>query len=97
MDIIRLLTVDKDTVIDGRTKALNQMRSLLVTDSMALRERLLRLSCKVLITTRAIFRPGELILPLASAKRAMRSHARRIQAFVAELKSPYRGQPLSSI
>ena len=86
VEMIRLLKVAKDSVIDGRTRALNQVRSLLVTAPMALRERLSGLSRNELITTCASFRPGELVGPLAAAKRALRSLARRIQALDAELK-----------
>ncbi|MCP9899408.1 IS110 family transposase [Cyanobium sp. Cruz CV13-4-11] len=84
--MIRLLKVAKDSVIDGRTRALNQGRSLLVTAPMALRERLSGLSRNELITTCASFLPGELVDPLAAARRALRSLARRIQAPDAELK-----------
>jgi len=86
VEMIRQLKVAKDSVIDGRTRALNQVRSLLVTAPMALRERLSGLSRNELITTCASFGPGELVGPLAAAKRALRSLARRIQALDAELK-----------
>jgi hypothetical protein len=86
VEMIRLLKVAKDSDIDGRTRALNQVRSLLVTAPMALRERLSGLSRNELITTCASFRPGELVGPQAAAKHALRSLARRIQALDAELK-----------
>jgi transposase len=86
VEMIRLLKVAKDSAIDGRTRALNQVRSLLVTGPLALRERLSGLSRNELITTCASFRPGELVGPLAAAKRALRSLARCIQALDAELK-----------
>jgi len=86
VEMIHLLKVAKDSDIDGRTRALNQVRSLLVTAPMALRERLSGLSRNELITTCASFRPGELVGPQAAAKHALRSLARRIQALDAELK-----------
>lgn len=86
VEMIRLLKVAKDSVTDGRTRALNQVRSLLLTAPMAVRERLSGLSRNQVITTCASFRPGELVGPLAVAKRASRSLARRIQALDAELK-----------
>ena len=96
VEMIRLLKValDRrssaqrwDSAIDGRTRALNQVRSLLVTAPVALRERLKGLSSSELIVTCASFRPGVLAGPMAAAKRALRSLARRIQALDAELDS----------
>ena len=77
VEMIRLLKVSKDSAIDGRTRALNQVRSLLVTAPVALRERLKGLSRSHLITTCASFDPGALNGPMAAAKRALRSLARR--------------------
>jgi hypothetical protein len=74
-------------------QALNQVRSSLVTAAMALRERLSGLSRNELITICASFRPGELVGPLAAAKRAMRSLAQRIQALEAEPASKFMQQP----
>jgi transposase len=71
----RLLKVAKDLAIDGRTRAQNQVRSLLVTAPVALRERLSR---NELIATCASFRPGVLDGPMGAAKRALRSLGRRI-------------------
>jgi len=87
VEMIRLLKVAKDSAIDGRTRALNQVRSLLVTAPVALRERLKGLSRSELIATCASFRPGVLDGPMAAAKRALRSLGRRIQALDAELEA----------
>lgn len=85
VEMIRLLKVAKDSAIDGRTRAMNQMRALLVTAPVALREQLTSLSRSELIATCAAFRPGELVRPLAAAKRALRCLARRILALGAEI------------
>jgi transposase len=85
--MIRLLKVAKDSAIDGRTRALNQVRSLLVTAAVALRERLKGLRRSELIATCASLHPGVLDGPMAAAKRALRSLGRRIQALDAELEA----------
>jgi transposase len=87
VEMIRLLKVAKDSAIDGRTRAMNQVRSLLVTAPVALRERLKGLGRSELIATCVSFRPGILDGPMAAAKRALRSLARRIQALDAELEA----------
>jgi transposase len=85
MEMIRLLEVAKQSAIDGRTRALNQVRSLLVTALVALREQPKGLSRTGLIVTCVSFRSGVLDGPMAAAKRALRSLAWRIQALDAEL------------
>ncbi len=85
VEMIRMLKVAKDSAIDCRTKAINQIRALLVTAPPALRERLAGQSRGELISTCAAFRPGALACPLMAAKRALRSLARRIQALDHEL------------
>ena len=87
VEMIRLLKVAKDSAIDGRTRALNQVRSLLVTSPVTLRELLKGLSRSELIATCASFRPGVLDGPMAAAKRALRSLARRIQTLDTELEA----------
>jgi len=85
VEMIRMLKVAKDSAIDARTKAINQMRALLVTATPALRERLNGLSRGELISTCAAFRAGALVGPLAAAKQALRTLARRVQVLDAEL------------
>lgn len=85
VEMIRMLKIAKDSAIDCRTKAINQIRAMLVTAPPALRERLSGLGRGELISTCAAFRPGELSGPLMAAKRALRSLARRIQALDLEL------------
>jgi transposase len=83
--MIRMLKVAKDSAIDARTKAINQIRSLLVTAPSHLREKLAGLSRGELIATCAAWRTGQLEGPLMAAKRALRSLARRVQALDLEL------------
>jgi transposase len=85
VEMIRMLKVAKDSAIECRTKAINQIRALLVTAPSVLREHLAGLSRSELIKACAAFRPGELVGPLAAAKRSLRSLARRIQALDQEL------------
>lgn len=85
VEMIRMLKIAKDSAIDCRTKAIYQIRALLVTAQPALRERLSGLGCGELISTCAAIRPGKLAGPLTVAKRALRSLARRIQALNHEL------------
>jgi transposase len=85
VEMIRMLKVAKDSAIESRTKAINQIRALLVTAPSALREKLSSLSRGELITTCATLRPGALAGPLMAAKRALRSLARRVQALDSEL------------
>jgi transposase len=85
VEMIRMLKVAKDSAIDARTKAINQIRSLLVTAPPHLREKLAGLGRGELIATCAAWRTGHLEGPLMAAKRALRSLARRVQALDLEL------------
>jgi len=85
VEMIRTLKVAKDSAADSRTRAINQIRALLVTAPALLRERLDRLTLPKLIQTCAAFRPGEMGTPAAAAKRALRSLARRVQNLETEL------------
>ena len=85
VEMIRMLKIAKDSAIDCRTKAINQIRAMLVTAPPAQRERLSGLGRGELISTCAAFRPGELSGPLMAAKLALQSLAKRIQAMDLEL------------
>jgi transposase len=83
--MIRLLKCAKDSATESRTRAINQIKAILVTAPAPLRERLEPLRRSVLITACAALRPGPLHGPTAAAKRALRILARRIQALEQEI------------
>ena len=70
----------KDSAIDARSKAINQIRSLLITAPPHLREKLAGLGRGELIATCSAWLTGHLEGPLMAAKRALRNLARRVQA-----------------
>jgi transposase len=78
VEMLRLLKSTKDSAVHARTKAINQLKALLVTVPAALREQLQR--C-------AQLRPGAITTPLAAARLALRSLARRIQQLSAEIEA----------
>jgi transposase len=89
VEMIRLLKVAKDSATEGRTRAINQIKAILVTAPAALRERLESLTHRPLIAACAALRPGVLSGPRAAAKWALRTLARRVQAMeegIAELR-----------
>ncbi len=86
VEMIRMLKVVKDSAIENRTAALNQLHAIVVTAPAALRERLQRLKGKVLVECCCSLRSGEISTPLAAAKMALRTLARRIQQLDQELK-----------
>lgn len=86
VEMIRMLKVTKDSATEGKTRAINQIKALLVTAPTALRERLAHLTRRPLIDSCAALRPGILDGPMAAAKRALRSLARRILALEQEIE-----------
>ena len=86
VEMIRLLKVAKDSATVSRTRAINQIKAILVTAPAALRERLEPLHRGALIRACAALRPGLLADPLAAAKRTLRILARRVQALEQELR-----------
>lgn len=85
VEMIRMLKCAKDSATDSRTRAINQIKAILVTAPAALRERLEHLHRGALIRACAALRPGLLDAPVAAAKRALRSLARRVQVLEAEI------------
>ena len=75
--MIRMLKSTKDSAVEARTQASNQMKALVVTAPDGLRETLDGLSLATLATRCARFRPGRPEDPTAAAKYALRSLARR--------------------
>ncbi len=86
VEIIRMLKVAKDSATEGKTCAINQIKALLVTAPAGLRERLGNLTRRPLIDACAALRPGVLDGPMAAAKRALRTLARRIQSLQQEIE-----------
>ena len=87
VEMLRLLKSTKDSAVHSRTKAINQLKALLVTVPAALREQLQNLRNKELLQRCAQLRPGAITTPLASARLALRSLARRIQQLSAEIEA----------
>ena len=75
--MIRMLKSTKDSAVKARTQALHQMRALIITAPTRLRESIDALTTRVLINRCKSFRPGTLKSPMAAAKLALRSPARR--------------------
>jgi hypothetical protein len=86
VEMIRMVKVAKDSATEGKTCAINQIKALLVTAPAALRERLGNLTRRPLIDAFAALRPGVLDGPMAAAKRALRTLARRIQSLQQEIE-----------
>lgn len=72
VEMIRMLKCAKDSATGSRTRAINQIKAILVTAPAALRERLEPLHRSALIRACSALRPGPLDAPLAAAKRALR-------------------------
>ena len=77
VEMIRMLKIVRASAIKARTQAINQMKALIVTAPVELRQTLAGLNVRRLIARCARFRPGKLVAPLAAAKHALRSLARR--------------------
>lgn len=85
--MIRMLKVAKDSATQGKTRAIKQIKALLGTAPAALRERLGNLTRRPLIDACAALHPGVLDGPMAAAKRALRTLARRIQSLEQEIEA----------
>jgi len=77
LEMIRMLKVAKDSAVRARTQAVNQIKALVVTAPAELRASLTELPNRQLIARCAAARPGPLTTPMAAAKHALRSLARR--------------------
>ena len=75
--MIRMLKSAKNSAIMARTQAVNQMKALVVTAPVELRETLEGLTTTALITRCTSFRPGRLGNSTAAAKYTLRSLACR--------------------
>ena len=85
VEIIRMLKSTKDSAVKARTQAINQMKALVVTAPAELRQVLRGLTASQLIVRCANLRSGALVTPMAAAKHALRSLARRCQQLMAEI------------
>ncbi len=86
VEMIRMLKVAKDSAMKARTQATNQVKALVLTAPTELRQALDGLSASRLIRRCAGFRRGDVVTPMAAARLALRSLARRHQQLTAELK-----------
>jgi transposase len=85
VEAIRVLRVVRNSASTERTQTLNQMRSLVSTAPVELRERLRGLSIGQLVKVCHSLRPGAVTDPTAATKLALRTLAKRVQYLDAEL------------
>jgi transposase len=85
VEMIRSLRVARASAIKARTQAINALKALLVTAPADLREQLRGLSTVRLVHTAAELEPGLVTTPVAAAKLALRTLARRYQSLSDEL------------
>jgi transposase len=76
--MIRLLKGNKDLATNSRTRAINQLKAILITAPALLREQLEPMANNNLIATCAAFRIAVVDCPFAAAKKALRYLARRV-------------------
>jgi len=86
-EMIREIKIARDTAVKARTQAIITLKALVVTCPDELRHELQPLSKAALRDRCAGLRPGAVTTPLAAAKHALRSLARRWEALDAEIKS----------
>ncbi len=86
VEMIRMLKITRDSAVKARTQSLNQMRALLVTAPVELRESLAGLHGGQLLDRCAAFRPGALETPAAVARHSLRVLARRNLALASETR-----------
>ena len=80
-----MLRVARSGALKARTGALNQLRSLVSTAPVGLREQLRDLPIATLVTTTAMLRPASAADTTAVTKRALRSLGRRVQQLEVEI------------
>jgi hypothetical protein len=78
VEMIRLLKGNKDSASKSRTRAINQIKAILVTAPAVLREQLEPLAHDALMATTSAFRVPLVDSPMAAAKKALRFLARRV-------------------
>ena len=86
VEMIRALRAVRRSAVKARSQATNQLKSLLVTATEELRDRLRGLSTKELVSTAIRFRPGTLPgTPEEATRFALRSVARRYRSLSEEI------------
>lgn len=85
VESIRVLRVARSSAITGRTNALQQLRSLIVSAPVELRARLEACSPPILVRTCASFRVWDPSTPEGATKMALRWLARRYRSFDVEI------------
>jgi transposase len=85
--MIRSLRVARRSAMKDTVQIINQMKALIVTSPVELREQLRTLSNHALVEIASNLRPGPITTPTAAVKLALRGLARRHQAVSAELKT----------
>ncbi len=90
VEMIRVLKITKDSGMKARTQAMNQMKALVVTAPVELREDLDGLNARRLVDRCRSFRPGRLATPTAAAKHALRLLARRHSHLTYEIEGIYK-------
>lgn len=86
VEMIRVLHITRETAIKARTQAINQLRALVVTAPIELREQLSGLSATKLTRRAAGFEDGPVTDPTTAVRLAMRHLARRYQQLTAEIR-----------
>ena len=86
VEMILVLKIVKDSAMKARMQAINQMKALVVTAPVELREELAGLNARRLVDRCSSFRPGRLATPVAAAKHALRLLARRHSQLTCEIE-----------
>ena len=87
VEMIRILKSTKDSATKGRTQAINQMKALIVTAPVELRELLSELKTSHLVARCKGWRNCQLETPTTAAKYALRSLALRYSQLTKEIES----------
>ena len=85
VEMIRLLKGNKDSASKSRTRAINQMKAILITAPAVLREQLEPLVHDALMATCAAFRVAMVDSPGTAAKKALRFLAQRVLGLEREI------------
>ena len=84
-EMLRQVKIARDTAVKSRTQAIVALKCIIVNTPAELRESLTGLADKRLIDTCAALRPGPVETPLAAAKHALRTIARRWLSLAREI------------
>ncbi len=85
VEMIRMLKITRDSAVKTRSQAMNEIKALILTAPAELRESFKGLKASKLVNRCLRLRPGEMTTPVAAAKFAFRSLARRKQQLDAEI------------